>query len=87
MPGYEYTTFKLGTAYVAGMMMIAAEQREVRPHWATYFTVRDTDETARTAVKLGAELVVPPQDIPGIGRFCSITSPQGVGFYAIKYAQ
>jgi hypothetical protein len=28
---------------------------------------------------------VPPRDIPGVGRFCGIVSPQGVVFYAIKY--
>jgi len=58
-----------------------------RPHWATYFTVKDADETARQAVELGAKLCVPPMDIPTVGRFCGITSPQGVTFYAITYTR
>ncbi len=37
------------------------------------------------AGELGGTLFVPPMDIPGIGRFCGILSPQGVRFYAIKY--
>jgi predicted enzyme related to lactoylglutathione lyase len=86
MPGWNYTTFKLGTAYVAGMMEIKPEMGKIPPHWATYFTVDDTDRTAREAVELGAKLCVPVQDIPGIGRFCGITSPHGVMFYVIKYA-
>ncbi len=85
MPGYEYTTFKLDDAYVAGLMQIAPEMGTMQPHWGTYFTVKDVDETAREAVELGARLCVPVRDLPGVGRFCGITSPQGVTFYAIKY--
>lgn len=29
---------------------------------------------------------IPPQGIPGVGRFCGISSPQGVMFYAIRYS-
>jgi uncharacterized protein len=85
MPGYDYTTFKLGDAYVAGLMRITPEMGTMRPHWGTYFTVKDVDETAREAVGLGARLCVPVRDLPGVGRFCGITSPQGVKFYVIKY--
>jgi predicted enzyme related to lactoylglutathione lyase len=47
--------------------------------------VDDADEAARKATGLGGKLFVPPMDIPGIGRFCGIESPQGVKFYAIWY--
>ncbi|MBI3466653.1 MAG: VOC family protein [Planctomycetes bacterium] len=87
MPGPQYTTFKHGTAYVAGMMQITPQMGKVPPHWGTYFTVQDADETAREAVKLGAKLCVPAQDVPGIGRFCGITSPQGVNFHVIQYTR
>jgi predicted enzyme related to lactoylglutathione lyase len=85
MPGSKYTTFKHGTAYVAGMIQITPQMGMLQPHWATYFTVNDADEAAREAVKLGAKLCVPVQVVPGIGRFCGITSPQGVTFYIIAY--
>jgi hypothetical protein len=87
MPDFDYTTFKLGAAYVAGMMQITPRMGDMRPHWGTYFTVTDADETAREAVALGATLCVPVMDIPDVGRFCGITSPQGVTFYVIKYTQ
>jgi uncharacterized protein len=89
MPGFEYTTFKLGVQDVAGMMQITPQMGDgkLRPHWGTYFTVTDANATARGAVDLGAELCVPVRDIPGIGRFCGITSPQGVTFYAIEYTR
>jgi uncharacterized protein len=87
IPGMTYTTYKLGEASVAGMMPITPAMGSVRPHWGTYFTVTNVDETARQAVSLGAKICVPLRDVPGVGRFCGITSPQGVTFYAITYAR
>ena len=86
MPDFVYTSFKLGDAYVAGMMPILPQMGAVRPHWGTYFTVNDTDKAATEAVAMGGSICVPPRDIPGVGRFAGITSPQGVNFYVIKYA-
>jgi predicted enzyme related to lactoylglutathione lyase len=85
MPGSQYTTFKLGTANVAGMLQITPQMGELRPHWVTYFTVRDADDTARETVKLGAKLCMTMKDVPGVCRFCGITSPQGVTFRVVQY--
>jgi predicted enzyme related to lactoylglutathione lyase len=87
LPDMRYTTFKQGEAYVAGMMAITPDMGPMQPHWGTYFTVTDVDATARQAVELGAEVCVPLRDVPGVGRFCGITSPQGVTFYVITYAR
>ncbi|MFO0825842.1 MAG: VOC family protein [Gemmataceae bacterium] len=83
----EYTTFKLDGEFVGGMMKIVPQMGNVPPHWGVYFTVNDADETARQATVLGAKICVPPTDIANVGRFCGITSPQGVSFYAIKYVK
>ena len=82
--GFEYTTFKLGTPPVAGVMQITPAMDALRPHWGTYYTVNDA-EAAQQAVSRGASLCVPVRDIPGVGRFCGIASPQGVMFYVISY--
>jgi hypothetical protein len=87
MPDFTYTTFKLGDDFIAGMMPILPNMGPMPPHWGTYFTVRNVDEMAGLAAKLGATLCVPPQDIPNVGRFCGVTSPQGVTFYVITYLQ
>lgn len=87
MGDFQYTTFKLGEDYVAGMMQLTPEMGEIPPHWAVYFTVADTDATAQRATELGATLVVPPQDVPSVGRFCGIRSPQGVVFFVIRYVE
>jgi predicted enzyme related to lactoylglutathione lyase len=87
MPGSTYTTFRLAGTDVAGMLQITPQMGELRPHWVTYFTVKDVDETAREAVKLGATLCMTIKDIPGVCRFCGITSPQGVTFRAVQYTR
>jgi predicted enzyme related to lactoylglutathione lyase len=87
MDGFEYTVFKLGDAPVAGLMEIMPEMGSIPPHWGTYFTVDDVDATAEEAVRLGATLCVPAQDIPGVGRFCGIISPQGIPFCVITYTR
>jgi predicted enzyme related to lactoylglutathione lyase len=86
-PSFTYTTFKNGAADVAGMLPITPEMGELRPHWVTYFTVTDAEETAREAVELGATLCRRVHDVPGVGRFCGITSPQGVTFCVIEYTR
>jgi predicted enzyme related to lactoylglutathione lyase len=86
MPGFVYTTFKLGDAYVAGMMPILPDMGKMRPHWGTYFTVNDVDKATSEAVRLGGTVCMPLKDIPGVGRMSGITSPQGVNFYVITYA-
>ena len=87
MEGFDYTSFKLGEEFVAGMMAITPAMGPIPPHWAVYFTVDDADRTVREALALGAASCVPVQDIPGVGRFAGLTSPQGVIFYVITYAR
>lgn len=85
MPGTAYTILKIGGREIAGMMKITPEMAGCKPHWSTYFTVDNADEAAREAETLGGKLHVAMHDIPGVGRFCGITSPQGVMFNVIQY--
>lgn len=87
MGEFQYTTFKLGSDYVAGMMEISADMQGVPPHWAVYFTVADTDASTKRATELGATALVPPTDIPDVGRFSVLKSPQGVAFCVIRYLE
>ena len=86
MPEFTYTVFKQGETMVGGLMPVLPDMGNPPSHWGVYFTVRDCDATAREATALGATLCVPPRDIPNVGRFCGIVSPQGVVFYAITYS-
>lgn len=85
MPGFTYTTFSLGETAVAGMMPISAAGPGAMPCWTAYFTVKDVDASAALAQRLGAKLFVPVTAIPAVGRFCGVTSPQGLWFYLMQY--
>jgi predicted enzyme related to lactoylglutathione lyase len=80
-----YTVFSQGGHDVAGMMQIGGLTGPAQPHWSTWFTVDDVDETARRVEALGGKLCVPLFDIPDVGRFFAATSPQGVPFHAIRW--
>lgn len=85
MPGMTYTVVKAGGKEVGGIMATPQEAQGMPPAWGTYVTVDDVDATAKTAGLLGAKLIVPPTDIPDVGRFCVIQDPQGATISAITY--
>ncbi len=49
-------------------------------HWISYVTVDDVDAATERAVTHGGQVAVPPQDIPGVGRFAVLLDPQGAAF-------
>ena len=83
--GMIYTLAKVGEERVAGIMSNKCGGSELRPHWGVYITVDDVDATARKAEKLGGKVLIPPTDIPNIGRFAALMDPQGVMFSVITY--
>ena len=85
MPDMTYTVVKAGGAAVGGIMVKPPQAQGIPPVWGCYVTVDDVDATARTAEQLGGKLLVPPQDIPNVGRFCVIQDPQGAVISAITY--
>jgi hypothetical protein len=85
MPGFQYTMFKLGQEYVAGMMPLMPDMGPMPPHWGTYFTVDDVDASARIAEAAGGRITMPLMNVPDTGRMVGIASPQGVHFYMITY--
>ncbi len=86
MPGMPYTVVKAGGKGIGGIAPMPKEATKgMPPAWGIYVTVDDVDATAETAKQLGAQLLVPPQDIPKVGRFCVIQDPQGAVISAITY--
>ena len=49
-----------------------------------YFQVGDADASAAKAKTLGANVMLPPHDIPNVGRFAVITDAQGAVFAVFK---
>jgi predicted enzyme related to lactoylglutathione lyase len=49
-------------------------------------TVDDVDATPAKAESLGGKTVMPPMDVPGVGRVAVPQDPQGAVLCVIKYA-
>ena len=68
-----YTMWTLNGIPFGGVMA----EKGVPPNWLGYVATPDVDATAREITRLGGTLIVPPSDIPTIGRFTVFCDPQG----------
>jgi uncharacterized protein len=75
----DYTMWTAGEAPRGGVMQLPEEARAMGapPHWMGYVDVADVDASTKRAEALGARVLVPPMDIPGVGRFSTFQDPQG----------
>ena len=87
MEDMTYTVIKAGDEQIGGIMQIPPEAKGAPPHWGAYITVDNVDETAGKAEGLGAKIMIPPRDIPNVGRFAVIQDPQGAFISLITYAE
>ncbi|MCX6924933.1 MAG: SRPBCC domain-containing protein [Verrucomicrobia bacterium] len=74
--GMKYTLFKKGGKEVAGLMRRPME--EMPAHWLGYISVADVDATAKKVGEAGGQVMMPPFDVPTVGRIAVIHDPQGV---------
>jgi uncharacterized protein len=79
-PKNQYTEWTQGGQSIGGMLPMGPEWGEAPPRWSVYFQVADCDASAARAQSLGAQVWVPPRDIPGVGRFAVLSDPQGAAF-------
>jgi len=70
------TTGPDGKAIGAGGMM---KSPPGVPHsfWLAYVAVDNADQSSEKAARLGGKVMVPPTDIPNVGRFACWSDPQG----------
>jgi predicted enzyme related to lactoylglutathione lyase len=75
----SYTMWTVGETPIGGTMKLPEEAVAggARPHWLGYVTVPDVDATTARAQELGATVMVPPTDIPSVGRYSVLADPQG----------
>jgi predicted enzyme related to lactoylglutathione lyase len=86
MEGMAYTLVKVAGTEVGGIMTVPPEAEGMPPMWGIYVTVDDVDATAKLVEELGGKILLPPTDIPKVGRFCVIQDPQGAMISAITLA-
>lgn len=80
----EYIVFNNGDKGIGGMYQITPEMGPIPPHWMVYFAVDDCDAKVQKASELGAKVMKPAEDIPGVGRFAILSDPQGAVFALLK---
>ena len=86
-----YRVVNVGDASVAGITAPfpgapgAPGAPPVPPHWGSYVTVDQVDEVAARCTELGGKVLVPPMDIPSVGRMTVIQDPQGAVLNLISY--
>ncbi len=83
--GTYYLFDREGGKETAGMMPVPADS-EAPPMWIPYIGTQDVDAIAAKVTKLGGTVFVPPQDIPGIGRFSVTADPAGAAVAFFKSA-
>ena len=80
MAGLDYHLAQSEGDMVAGLMEIPADAAGMPPSWTVYLGVDDTDRAAQTVRQEGGQILRPPADIPGTGRFAVVADPQGAVF-------
>lgn len=83
-----YTLFKAEGVEnsVGGMMGITKEMQGMPPNWCAYIATSDVDASSKKVGELGGKVMVPPTEIPNIGRFAIVSDPQGAVFALYKNA-
>ena len=79
-PSMPYTEIQRGGQSIGGIYPKPPELAHVPPNWTVYFMVESCDTSAAKAKSLGGQLVVPPSDMPKVGRFAVVQDPQGATF-------
>ena len=84
--GTPYSVLKVGESAIGGVMgMPPGAPPGMPPAWVTYVTVADVDALAVKVTELGGKVMMPPTDIPTVGRFAVIQDPQGAVINMISY--
>lgn len=75
-----YTMLVNGSMPVAGVWQYPPEElaKGATTCWVPYFGTDDVDATFNEAVSLGAKGMMPPTDIPTVGRIAVLTDPQNI---------
>jgi predicted enzyme related to lactoylglutathione lyase len=82
LPDKTYRVLTSGGKPIGGGIL---EMRGMPAKWGVYVTVDDVGQSADLAVHLGATILLPPTEIPNVGRICVICDPQRACINLITY--
>lgn len=85
---FNFPEIKDATGAMRGGVMQQPPESPMPSNWLPYIHVADCDAASKKATKLGAvKTIVPPTDIPNIGRFTVLIDPLGAPIGLLKGAQ
>jgi predicted enzyme related to lactoylglutathione lyase len=81
-PTEVYSMFQVRGKPVGAASTQQRQERQlgVPPHWNSYVTVANVDESAKKAESLGAKVFMPPFDVMDAGRMAVLQDPTGAVF-------
>ncbi|KPF50911.1 glyoxalase [beta proteobacterium AAP121] len=83
----DYRVASLGETMVAGICAPFPDAPPAPPHWGAYVTVDNADASAAKCAALGGKVLVPPMDVPTVGRMAVLQDPQGAVFSVMTYSE
>ena len=83
--GNPYVVVSAGTRGIGGMLKLTDEMKAggARPGWVGYIHVADVDAKVKAITEAGGAQLMPPMEIPGVGRFAMVADPGGAPFYVM----
>lgn len=84
MGDYRYTILNASERGVAGLAALPEDCRDLTgPGWFGYVEVPDANAAAAAIAAAGGKVLMPPNDIPTVGRFAMVADPTGAAFYLL----
>jgi uncharacterized protein len=81
-----YHVASVGDTQIAGIMGMQPGSPPMPPAWGAYVTVSNVEETIAKCAGLGGKTLMPPMDVPGVGRMAVLQDPQGAVFSVMAYS-
>lgn len=78
-PGAVYRVLRHAGGEFGGIGQLPPDSG-IFPYWISYLQTDDVDATTAEALRLGGKQLVPPVDIPGMGRIAVLADRSGAGF-------
>jgi predicted enzyme related to lactoylglutathione lyase len=76
----SYTILMRGNDPIGGAMTIDKSWGNVPSNWMVYFVAKSCDEAVAYVKKEKGMVMMPPNDIPEVGRVAVVADPQGAAF-------
>jgi hypothetical protein len=84
--GNPYLVIHREGTIIGGMMLKDGNvPDDIIPCWDPYISVEDVEVSAKRVEQLCGKVILPPTDIPKVGRFCVIKDPQGISLNLITH--